>query len=1104
MTTIRESQIERIQRALVETRNHKAIFSTQAYGQIVMALLNELRRARTVTVAAPTTTDEIRLVTVMFIDIINSTEMAQVVEASDWKTIIDEAHTRLSTLIEQWDGQVGQYLGDGLLCFFGAARSRGDDALRAVSCGLAAQENLKAYAQEIRQKYQLDFAARIGMSTGRVVVGLIGGPAKQELLALGPATNLAARLQLLAGSGGIVVDAATHNRVRNHFTMQAQPPVKVKGFEFPIKYYNVLGRGGNILHELTATSVNDSPLTFQGRQSELEQLQQLQEDTFLAHRFQVVTLVGETGVGKSRLIQELLHRQSEGVMPLVMVARYEKRNVSYNILRDFLMHTCEITDETPVSIAQEQIMAYVTGVWATPEAANTAAILGYLGGFGFQAHPAVMTLRQPGQEPSQVAGAAIARWLRALSEIGGILLIVDNLQWADLASIQLLEYLAQELATMPGILLAAARPVYRQQYPLYMHNVPYHTTLLLEQLPDEATTAIIKAALAPIERVPDSLAQTIQERAAGNPLFIQEFLSMLFDNGVFYPHTSGTWRFNLIQYRTTEDNLPGGLIGVMQARLDDLPPDARQVLQMASVIGQTFWEGAVAVLTGTLPRTLLDTLVARGIITHDDDSMFPGEQQYTFQHTLYHDVAYDSLPRARREMYHRQIARWFMPRVPEKPDLYAILAQHFEDGGQHEAALATYLEAMQNRIERGLLTESLTLNEHGLSLARRVPRSVALPIVSRLWTLRGQALLSLGRYAEASAASQSAVMLLREVPDEVLNPTRFQANYIAAQAQMHLGHYDEAYQALLVAQDFLEEKNLTAQAQVLQALATLRLHQGRLQECLDYQQTAASIVDHLQDTRLRANSLLLAGRVAMNMGDAGKTLDCFGEALAVYSEQQDRYNAANLLGNIGYIYMLMLSYDRALLVLDEALALDLSAAGIDRILHATRGLCLVQLGRAAEGMPEIWAALRQSSTPIYNDSLIHLLLLRALIVTHDYVTAQEQAQIFVTQMRDRNPLLYGRGLLWLGLAKLGLKDVTAVSTLQEALYQEQQHGGRDVWLCYDALAQAATENADRERYLADTAQALRTLANTLHHHPNLQHAFLNNSYVQSLLSAGVE
>jgi class 3 adenylate cyclase/tetratricopeptide (TPR) repeat protein len=1101
--TIRESQVERIQRALLETRNHKHVFSTQAYGQIVMALLNELRRARTVMVTAPTTTDEIRLVTVMFIDIINSTEMAQVVEASDWKTIIDEAHTRLSALIEQWDGQVGQYLGDGLLCFFGAARSRGDDALRAVSCGLAAQESLKAYAQEIRQKYPLDFAARIGMSTGRVVVGLIGGPAKQELLALGPATNLAARLQLLAGTGGIVVDAATHNRVRNHFTMQAQPPVKVKGFEFPIKYYNVLGRGGNILHELTATSVNDSPLVFHGRQPELEQLQQLQEDTFQAHRFQVVTLVGETGVGKSRLIQELLHRQSEGVMPLVMVARYEKRSVSYNILRDFLMHTCEITDETPVVVAQEQIMAYVTGVWATPEAANTAAILGYLGGFGFQEHPAVMALRQPGQEPSQVAGAAIARWLRALSDMGGILLIVDNLQWADLASIQLLEYLAQELATMPGILLAAARPAYRQQYPLYMHNVPYHTTLLLEQLAPETTAAIIKAALAPIDRVPDSLAQTIQERAAGNPLFIQEFLSMLFDNGVFYPHNNGTWRFNLVQYRTTEDTLPGGLIGVMQARLDDLPPDARQVLQLASVIGQTFWEGAVAVLTGTLPRTLLETLVARGIILRDEDSMFPGEQQYTFQHTLYHDVAYDSLPRARREMYHRQIARWFVPRVPERPDLYAILAQHFEDGGQHEAALATYLEAMQNRIERGLLTESLTLNEHGLSLARRVPRSVALPIVSRLWTLRGQALLALGRYAEASAASQSAVMLLREVPDEFLNPTRFQANYIAAQAHIHLGHYDEAYQSLLVAQDFLDEKNLTTQAQILHAFAMLRLYQGRLQECLEYQQSAAPIVDRLQDIRLRATSALLAGRVAMNLGDAGKALTYFDEALTLYSKQNDRHNAAILLGNIGYIYMLMLSYDRALLVLEDTLSYDVSIGGFDRILHATRGLVLVSMGRATEGMPLLWEATQRSNHTVYNDALIQLLLLRALILTSAYATAQENALAFVKQMRDRNPLLYGRGLLWLGLAQAGLKDAAATATLQEALYYEQQYGGRELWLCYEALAQVTPDNADRAQYLAETARVLRAFSDTLHPYPDLQHAFLNNSYVQSLLSAGV-
>lgn len=1101
---MRESQIERIQRALIEIRTHKSVFSTQAYGQIVMALLSELRRARTVSVAAPTTTDEIRLVTVMFIDIINSTEMSQVMEAGDWKNIIDEAHTRLSALVEQWDGQVGQYLGDGLLCFFGAARSQGDDALRAVSCALAAQESLKNYATEVYRKHNIDFAARIGMSTGRVVVGLIGGSTKQELLALGPATNLAARLQLLAGAGGIVVDAATYNRVRNHFMMQAQPPVKVKGFEFPIKYYTVVGRGGSIAHELTTSAVNDIPLVFHGRQAELEQLQRLQEDTFQARRFQVVTLVGETGIGKSRLLQQLLQRQTQGVVPLVMIARYEKRSLSYNLLRDFLMHTCELSDDTPTSNAQERITAYFTGIWDAPEAAETAALIGYIAGFGFREHPAVVALRQGERESAQVVGAAIVRWLRALSEVSGILLIVDNLQWADLASIQLLEYLAQELAAIPGLLLAAARPAYRQQYPLYMHNIAHHTTIMLEPLPPDATKAILREALSRIERVPDNLLHLIQERAAGNPLFIQEFLSMLFDNGVFYPHNTGVWRFNLVQYRTTEDTLPVGLIGVMQARLDDLPQDARQVLQMAAVVGQTFWEGAVATLTGTPPRALLETLITRGIIARDEDSAFPGELQYTFQHTLYHEVAYDSLPRARREMYHRQIARWFVPRVADRPDFYAMLAQHFEEGGQHEAALSTYLEAMQNRIERGLLTEALTLNEHGLSLARRVPRSVALPVVAHLWTLRGQALLALERYAEASAATQSAVMLLRETPDKLLDATRFMAHYLLAQAQMHLGQHDEAYQALMTAQEYLEEKNIRARIQLILAFATLRLHQGHLQECLDYHESAAALFDQLADDRLRASGLALAGRAALNLGNIDQALDYFDEALNLYAAHNDRRHTMMMLGYIASVYLMLLSYDRALLVLDEALAHDIAAGGYDRLLRVLRGLCLVYMGRQAEGMPEVMGAVQHEGSTAYEDWVMQLLLLRALAFTGDYITCEEQAQAFVDRVRDRNQLLYARGLFWLGMAKFGRHAADAPALLQEALYYEQQYGGRDVWLCYDALAQAASDPAERNRYLIETASALRRINDKLEQHPDLQHAFLNNSYVQGLLSAGWE
>ena len=193
-----ESEIEKLKRALSELRHNRTQFSPEVFTYLSLMLMDRLRDAQTRLVEDIRQTDEVRLVTVMFVDVENSTELAQQMDASDWKNVLGESHRRLAEAISEWDGQIGQYLGDGLLSFFGARRSGGDDALRAVSCALAAQSVIDAYAVEVNEAHGIHFSTRIGISTGRVVVGMIGNEDRQELLALGPATNLAARLQSLA------------------------------------------------------------------------------------------------------------------------------------------------------------------------------------------------------------------------------------------------------------------------------------------------------------------------------------------------------------------------------------------------------------------------------------------------------------------------------------------------------------------------------------------------------------------------------------------------------------------------------------------------------------------------------------------------------------------------------------------------------------------------------------------------------------------------------------------------------------------------------------------------------------------------------------------
>jgi class 3 adenylate cyclase/tetratricopeptide (TPR) repeat protein len=1097
------AQIERIKQALQELRQNRGVFSTQAYGQIVMLLLNELRRANTLPPTPAATSDEVRLVTVIFIDVVGSTEMAETLDTSDWKLVIGEWHARIASLVTQWDGQIGQYLGDGLLCFFGAQRSRGDDALRAVSCALAAQTALNLYANEIQLRHNIEFSARIGLSTGRVVVGLIGSATRQELLALGPATNLAARLQSLAEPGGIVIDAATFSRIRNHFVTEQQEPVALKGFERPVKYYTVLRRSTHSTREFTSVSLSGLVMQFAGRDAEWQQIQTILDATLMQRRFSALTIVGDTGIGKSRLLQAVVERSHD--MPftaLIMVSQYEQRNLPYYLLRDMLMNACELADDTPIDVARQQVTAYVTSVWDDPQAETVAAVMGYLAGFGNEEHPQVQQIKRGGQERARNVLTMVADWFKAVAESSGLLLIVDNLQWADTASVRLLEFLAHELHSTATAMIAAARPIYRSEHPLYMRGISQHTMMQLEPLSAQATATMIDSVLSQVERVPDTLKQLIIDRAEGNPLFVQEFLGMLFDNGVFYQHNTGKWRFNIIQFDTATASLPNGLIGVLQARLDDLSPEARQIIQIAAVIGQMFWSSAVAELTEINPHPVLETLVLRGMIVKQEDSVFENETQYMFRHTLYRDVAYEIIPRGRRETFHRDIARWFITRVSDKPEFYSTLAEQFEAGGQHDTALFTYLEAVQNRLNRALLTDALMLIDKGLALARNVPREVALPVVSQLWTVRGQALNALGRYEEASAASQSALMLYEEIPDNTLSHMRILAARMLAMAYTSLGRYDEAYQALTEAHEMLKPDDSLSEAAILRAFGGLCLYRGRLDESRVYLERALKHTENAGAEHINP-SLTLLGMTVHDAGDMATALSHFERTLDNNYARNFRHYQAQDLRNIGLTYLTLMCYDRALATFDEAAAIQQMIGIEDNLLQAYRGLCYMLLGQRDEGFALLADAARRGDRDMYHARLLQLTYLRGLALIEDMVSCREQALSFVQQVRNRSPLLQARGLLWLGIAGHALGDPAASAVLQDALRQEKIHGGRDVWLCYEALARATDDDDKRRDYYAQAAETLRNIGKSLEKHPDLQYAFLKNDFVQGVIAAGV-
>ncbi len=1098
-------RVDKLQTALGEVLAQRDLFTGDSYNEIVLALHDKIRAVQAHAEAshgapASAAPDEIRLVTVMFVDVSDSTRLAERFEAEDWKAIIGGAHALLSEVVSAWDGQVGQYLGDGLLCFFGAHHSVGDEAVRAVSSALAAQEAIAGYSRRVRALYGVDFSVRIALSTGRAVVGLVGGGEKQELLAVGTPTNLAARLQSLCAPGSVVIDAQTYRRVRRHFIAHAHPVIQVKGFEDPVEYFTVAGWRRHRPAQLVSNTVAGIETVFVGRAAELEHLLGICQRALTTGRFQAATLSGDVGIGKSRLLQETLLRAA--ALPftqLTVAGSYEKRQVSYSLFANLLAANCNLREDTPRAEAEQLIEAYVTQSWPDQQAARCAEVMGFVAGYGFDERPSVRALKPGSRGQRQAVYAALAAWFRGLAQQGPLLIGVDNLQWLDRESLGFLDYLAQELADLPGALLAAARPELDVYYPGYQADFPAHTLMALGRLTEDGTAALVDTILRHVDRVPAALPALICERAEGNPLFVEEFLHMLFDSGVFEPQEDGRWRVNLFLYGTMAFKLPNGLLALLQARLDELPLTTRQALQAAAVMGQTFWAGALAGIVGQeVVQHALENLEARGIVVQCQQSSFEGEREYAFRHTLYREVAYAMLTRPNREAYHRQAAAWLAERGRSLPDYLALLADHYLKGQQQHEALITYLRAAEDRHARGLLDEALKMVDGGLNAAREIPREIALPLVSRLWLTQGMALNALDRYDESSAASQTALMLMDELPPHQMREERATAANTLASTCISLGRYEEAEARLTAAHSLLSADDLRLQAALLRTFSSLCLVQGKLDEGFSHAQQALLLAEQGQYHREITQIMATLGTIALERGD-------FATALYYTGRMADRNRAdGNLyyqildLRQLAYISANLLAYRHALALCDDAAALMARIRYDDPVVRAVRGICLVSLGEVDEGLALLLETAEDRHQNARTSLLLALARAQALLRAGEFAACAERMAALANETRGRNNVYYARSLLWLGWAQHKLGDAQASATLHQALENELVYGGRNVWLCYYALGRASRAPATADHYNWQALQALHAIASSLDAYPDLRESLLRSDIVREL------
>ncbi len=564
---------------------------------------DEARRAR-LSAAAPSPlidkmraaklTGERKPVTALFADVVGSTALAERMDAEDWTAMMNEAFDHMSKAVFRYEGTIAQLQGDAMLAFFGAPIAHEDDPDRAVHAALEMIAATEEFSRQLRATHGLEFRIRAGINSGPVVVGNVGTDLRYEYTALGDAMNVAARMQAAAEPGTVLITASTHRFVADAFNVEDLGEISVKGKTEPVHAFRVLSPKAVPTRRRGLERAGlESPMV--GRDSQLETLKSLY-GVVQAGRSRVAFLVGEPGIGKSRLLAEFRHWLDDaagtGVAPDVRPTWLEGRCVSYgrNLPYHLLFDLVRFTLQIPLAASETEARATLDRQLAAhlgDDARDSAPYLAHLLALPLHPEEADRALLDPEVLQGRYI-ASIHRLLRALSSRGPVVLVCEDLHWADPASVALMSQLLPLAAQHPVLFIAALRAetdsagwkLVGAARELFGDAL---TELRLEPLSETDSRELV-ANLLEIESLPAAVRESILARAEGIPFFVEEVIRMLIERGVIVRHAEH-W---VATAEVGSVDIPETLHGLLLARIDQLPEGAKRSLRVASVIGRQF------------------------------------------------------------------------------------------------------------------------------------------------------------------------------------------------------------------------------------------------------------------------------------------------------------------------------------------------------------------------------------------------------------------------------------------------------------------------------------------------------------------------------------
>jgi class 3 adenylate cyclase/tetratricopeptide (TPR) repeat protein len=685
---------------------------------------------------------ERKLVTVLFADVADYTAISEKLDPEEVHQIMDGCFKILMDEIHKYEGTINQFTGDGVMALFGAPVAHEDHAQRACYASLSIQKAVKEYGERIRKDIGMDFTMRIGLNSGPVIVGSIGDDLRMDYTAVGDTTNLAARIQQIANPGQVWLSQKTHNIVQDYFHDELVEQTHIKGKSQPQSIYHIMSERPGVRTRFQAGMVRGIT-GLVGRRPEIETLKAALQRA-KGGDGQVVDVVGEAGVGKSRLIYEFQRMFEEELIFLTGNCVQYGRNISYLPVIDILKEALRIEE----GMTEDQI-----GHRIEEEAAHDLAQM-----IPFYRNLLSLKVDDPRFKAIEPEGRkfgtfeAVKDLLIYLSKQKPLVVFLDDVHWIDKISEALFTYLARCIFDRPILMLSAYRP---EGAPTWAQGAHYQR-LGLETLSSKSSVKLVRNMLN-VPALEPALEERIVEKTDGNPFFVEEIVRELLDRGDIVK--SGE---EYICARPIEQcEIPNTVQGVLAARMDRLSEDLKRTMQVASVIGRDF---AFRLLKSIMEigdelRTQMTNLVGLEILY--EKALYP-ELEYIFKHALTQEVAYDSLLKQRRREIHGHVAQIIEELYADRlENHYESLAHHYERSGNSAKAVEYLLLAGEKSNQYGSSQAAREFLDKALEISKKESLSIGVEKEVRLFFERATADMGIGAIGDAVKGFKKAIDLSR-------------------------------------------------------------------------------------------------------------------------------------------------------------------------------------------------------------------------------------------------------------------------------------------------------------------------------------------------------